>query len=80
MKAAPNNGHTDVVNLLLERRANISAKSTNGRTALMVAANAAITKALIERGAKLEEVDNAGRTPLMAAASHGNTEVENHVK
>jgi ankyrin repeat protein len=60
------NGSEAVVNILLEKGANIESKNTNGRTPLSRASEhgCEAVKLLLEKGANLESQDNDGRTPL----------------
>lgn len=62
---AAQNGHTEVVGLLLDRGADIDAASQNGETALMAAGvlgHRDTVKALLERGANPAVQDNGGAT------------------
>ena len=65
--AASGNDLQKVV-LLLEKGAELEARSTNGWTPLMIAAGYSstpeIVALLIEKGAELEARDTAGKTPL----------------
>ena len=66
--------------LLLARAANLEAKSSRGRTPLLIAASAASTTTeviaqLLDKGANVNAADNGGITPLIAAAATGNTAV-----
>lgn len=82
LQAAAEIGNLDLVELLLERGANINAEpATNrGRTALQAAAGGAhfdLVKLFLERGADInsEPAINGGRTALQAAAERGNLEL-----
>ncbi|KAK3384603.1 hypothetical protein B0T24DRAFT_716268 [Lasiosphaeria ovina] len=77
---AAENGHEAVVNLLLERGANIETKDTKfGRTPLICATergHEAVVKLLLERGANIETKDTKlGQTPLSWAAANGHEAV-----
>ena len=70
---AAENGHEEVVRILLERRdIDIEAADELGRTALCVAAqngHARVVRTLVEGSANLNTPDNMyGRTPLSWAA------------
>ncbi|KAM0264307.1 hypothetical protein ACHAQJ_000797 [Trichoderma viride] len=65
------NGHQAVIQLLVEKGADINAKDSFGRTALFIAARKcryAIARLLIEKGADINAKDDEGRTALWAAA------------
>ena len=67
MVAAYSN-HADAARLLLDRRANVNAKSSDGLTALLAGADrggGALIKTLVEKGADVNLVDPMGRTPLI---------------
>jgi ankyrin repeat protein len=72
-------GHVEVVQLLLDRGADIQRVSESGATALHEAAlggQAAVCRLLLARGAKVDAVDSeSGATPLHVAASYGRREV-----
>ena len=75
---AAGEGHADVVQLLLERRADVDAKEERGGTALMRAVaggHAGIAKLLIETRANVNVEDNNGWTPLAIAASEHNLDM-----
>jgi ankyrin repeat protein len=68
----------ETAKLLLEKGANIEAKTSDGRTALYVAASNkhdAVVKLLLERGANIEVEDQNGETPLYIAYANGHTGV-----
>jgi ankyrin repeat protein len=71
-------GHTDIVKLLLESRADVNAKGEYGETALMRAALSSgrmdIIKLLLEAGADVNAKSTNGKTALMTAAKNGHTE------
>jgi ankyrin repeat protein len=69
-----------ITRLLLAHGANLEAKSSRGRTPLLIATSAADTTLetitqLLDKGANVNAADNGGITPLIAAASTGNTPV-----
>lgn len=56
----------EVIQLLVERGANVNAKNDKGQTALMVAGeNVDVVKALIEAGTDVDLRDNEGNTAMM---------------
>jgi ankyrin repeat protein len=62
-------GSLDTVRLLLDKGAEVNAKSAAGATALMwAAADPAKVKLLVERGADVKVVSESGRTALLLAA------------
>ncbi|KFY23004.1 hypothetical protein V491_02667 [Pseudogymnoascus sp. VKM F-3775] len=70
--------HEKVVELLLNRGANVHFKDTASNTALIWAARASsdtIVKLLLDRGAKVNVKNGTNRTPLIWAAKEGNEEV-----
>ena len=73
------NGHTAVVEFLVDQGAQIGARNGQGRTALMFAATGPFPETvarLLERGADPNATDKAeGWSPLMFAAAEGNREV-----
>jgi hypothetical protein len=66
-----------IVRLLIERGANVNAKSVRGRTPLLMAASAngttGVVKLLLAKGADVNAADGIGLTPLIAAAAVGNS-------
>ena len=71
-------GHVEVVKLLLEKGANIEAINNQGFTSLWIAAykgHTEIVKVLIAAGANIEAIDDEGYTPLEVAARNGHVEV-----
>ncbi len=78
LMAAAGEGLNDVVDLLLDKGADVKAKKVDGDTALMTAARNGfkeIADKLIEKGADPLAKDNFGRTVLMMAARGGNLEL-----
>ncbi len=71
--------HVDVVNVLLEKGADVNAKTKEGRTALMMAVlernQMEIAKALLQRGADVNAKDEEGQTALTAAVKRDHAEV-----
>ena len=70
------NGHTTMVDMLLEKGANIEAKDTNGVTPLYWASHEGHTgtaEALLAKGADIEAKGNDGWTPLCRASHGGHT-------
>ncbi|HEY6171703.1 MAG TPA: ankyrin repeat domain-containing protein [Candidatus Kapabacteria bacterium] len=71
-------GHTDVVNYLIGKGAEVGDKNSAGKTALSLAAEygrSETVKALLENGAIVEQTDTLGRTPLMYAAWYDHADV-----
>ena len=72
--AAANNGHSDVVSLLLDRRADPDIRTEYGDTALMLAAlegHFEAVRLLLGAEAKVNIKNTEGATALMYAASNG---------
>jgi len=73
------NGHTAVVEFLLDQGAQVDARNGQGRTALMFAATGSFPETvslLLKRSADPNATDKAeGWSPLMFAAAEGNREV-----
>lgn len=71
-------GHTDIVRLLLEKRADPNAKGSTGRTALMEAAVEGYTdavRALLEKGADAKAKNRDGETALSLAEKQKHADV-----
>jgi len=72
-------GHTEIVELLLENRADIDMVTVaTGETALHLATSGghiATVKLLLERGAAVNKATNEGKTCLMVAARSGSLEI-----
>lgn len=72
------NGHTEIVEALVEAGADVNVKDENGNIALIWASAVGyieIVKALIEAGADVDAEYEDGCTALTASAELGNTEV-----
>lgn len=70
---ATETGRTAVIDILIQRGANVDAPDNNGMTPLMSASLRGFTKMvqfLVLRGANIEAQDKVGMTPLMHAAYH----------
>ena len=70
-------GHTEIVNLLLARGADLEVKDKRGMTGLMFAAwenHTDILKLLLEKGASVDARDENKWTAMMRAAVKGHTE------
>ncbi len=71
-------GHTDVIRLLLEHKADINSRTAMGFTPLHFAAmsgHSAAARLLIEKGCKLNEKNDFNITPIFLAASKGHIEI-----
>jgi ankyrin repeat protein len=72
--AAVDKGHTEVIEFLIKKGADVNAKINNGFTLLHTAAkkgHAEITEALITAGAELDAQDKPGMAPLHWAVGEG---------
>jgi Ankyrin repeats (3 copies)/Ankyrin repeats (many copies) len=75
---AASNGHSEVVKLLLEAKAEVDSKSNYGRTPMSWAAwngHSEVVKLLLEAKAEVDSKDSNGRTPMSLAAWNGHSEV-----
>ncbi|KAJ7445593.1 hypothetical protein FB451DRAFT_1412623 [Mycena latifolia] len=75
---AVNEGHTDVVHVLLENSANPNVSMRNSGSALNVAAvqgNTKIVRLLLKKGAYVDEMGGTYGSALQAASALGHTEV-----
>ncbi|RZF38209.1 hypothetical protein LSTR_LSTR005570 [Laodelphax striatellus] len=71
-------GFTQIVQLLIEHRADVNAQSSSGNTPLMYACAGGhedAVRVLLEAGANVEDHNENGHTPLMEAASAGHVNV-----
>ena len=78
LMTAINNGHLVICRLLLDKGAQVEAKSSFGWTQLHFAASRGhgeIVRLLCDRGADVEARDNEGWRPLHDAAYHGHISV-----
>lgn len=78
LMVAAEQGLTDAVRVLLERRARSDLRTSDGATAVMYAAwggHDAVVRALADGGADLDTTNSDGKTALMAAAARGHQEV-----
>ncbi len=76
--AAVRNGHSEIIDLLVGRGANVDGRDGDGRTALTHAAIAGrerMLRALFKNGATIDAVDSFGRTALMEACQLGRADV-----
>lgn len=76
LMCAAQNGHTDIVRLLIEKGADVNTVAAGTGTALMDAAgngHADIVRILLEKGANVNV--NVGGTALMFAAREGNADI-----
>jgi ankyrin repeat protein len=71
---AADEGHINIVRLLVERRSKIDARDNDGKTALIVAAargDADIVQCLLQHGADVNAKDRFDNTALQKAEKHG---------
>lgn len=72
---AAGNGHKELVQLLLEKGADVNATNNSNDSALISASeqpgNAAVLKLLLDHGARINHKNELGRTALIEAASIG---------
>ncbi|XP_018026394.1 ankyrin repeat domain-containing protein 17 isoform X3 [Hyalella azteca] len=71
---AAQEGHRDLVEFLLSKRANVNAQTSTGDTALTYACengHTSVVDVLLRAGADLEHQSEGGRTPLMKACRAG---------
>jgi ankyrin repeat protein len=70
-------GHTDIVRLLLEKKADFSIRKSDGWTCLNAASangNFEIVKLLLEEGADMSVASDDGQTPLYTASAIGSVD------
>jgi ankyrin repeat protein len=73
-------GHREVVELLLDRGAEVNGRTTFGNTPLHLASRAGrleAAKLLIDRGADIHASTNTGITPLSEATTSGHADIAN---
>ncbi|KAF3196275.1 hypothetical protein TWF106_005153 [Orbilia oligospora] len=78
LHAACENGHEDVVRILLQRGASVNVRDEDGKTPLHLAAadgGEGITRMLIQSGADLNAIDDEGDLPLHVAAAYGSANI-----
>jgi ankyrin repeat protein len=71
-------GHLEVLHVLLDKGADVSAKKNNGDTALMMASrkrHLEVLHVLLDKGADVNAKKNNGDTALMMASRKGHFEV-----
>ncbi len=74
LKIAAKNGYTNIVNVLLEKRADVNERYHSGNTVLHLAAengHVDIVKLLLEKGADVNRKNWCDMTPLYLAAENG---------
>jgi uncharacterized protein len=77
LHVASRNGHTEIVEMLLEKGADVNAKTNEGITALIRASEKGHTETvarLLEKGADVNAKDSDGWTALMWASRNGHAE------
>jgi hypothetical protein len=75
---ASQNGHVDVVTLLLDQGADVNKARTNGGGPLYAASqkgHVGVVEALLRKGAEVDEIHANGETSLYVAALNGNLDV-----
>ena len=75
---AAQNGHVEVVRLLLDRGADITAAGSGGETPLYCASwygHIEVVRLLLDRGADITAADSDGWTPLSCASWYGHIEI-----
>jgi len=78
LMAAAEKGHSGVVDLLLQRGANVNQQNSKGQAALRQAAlggHQPVVEALLQRGAKVNQQNNQGSNALTEAAYGGHERV-----
>ena len=72
------NGHSEIVNVLLSKGAEMEARTENGHTSLILASlenHGEVVKLLLGSGANLEAQTNQGVTALICATQFGHVDV-----
>lgn len=75
---ASEQGHKDIVDILITQGVDINTKNADGMTALMFAARQGLielTSMLIRKGTDVNAKDNYGKTALLFAAHNGCTDI-----
>jgi ankyrin repeat protein len=75
---AANEGHVEMVDLLLAKGSDVDAKSSHGRSPLVAAASRGhldAAKVLLSKGAKVDAYSDTHWSPLFAAARYGRVEM-----
>ncbi len=78
LRAASENGNAEVVNLLIDEGANVNSKTSEGYTALYLAAydnHTEVVRLLIDKGAAVDQQIANGFTALMLASRDGFLEI-----
>jgi ankyrin repeat protein len=78
LHAAVKEGNVEVVQLMLERGADINSRDAHNRTPLQRAASSGkldVARLLVDRGAEVEPPDRRGWTPLHSASRYGHLEI-----
>ena len=76
---ASENGHRNIVKLLLSAQANVNKQDDLGRTAVMLAKTIEIYQTLVQANADITIVTHKGSTPLYISCLLGNHEVAEHL-
>ena len=76
---ASENGHGNIVKLLLSAQANVNKQDIIGRTAVMLAKTIEIYQTLVQANADTTIVTHRGSTPLYISCILGNHEVAEHL-
>ncbi|CAG2246543.1 ANKRD50 [Mytilus edulis] len=76
-------GHSEVVQYLIEAHANLNLVDSNGQTPLSVACDEGydeVVKILVDHESNIHHQDNDGRTPLQIAQLRGHTNITNFLE
>ena len=76
---ASENGHVNIVKLLLSEKANVNKQDNTGQTAVMLAKTIEIYQTLVQANADTTIVTHIGLTPLYISCLLGNHEVAEHL-